>query len=453
MNLIELYKSILKFTGVEVDKDGYAFAEMENRREPILINGSRLALPTYEQLCDQNNKDKVIFHPLSEVILHGKSEVIEKLNSLINIRLNYTFGVIAHSLLNLAASPEFHSSLTSEQSELLYTIKEADETAVKNFVTMMVNGIKADAENVFVKIFLRRRANVRGKQFSRAGIVSFNMFEQLDTEETKILGVKLRKKDKETITALYKFMMPNIDIKETYNRGSDSMVAPFLDSLMQTAMAVASNLNDLLVNYKDHIDGAEKLMFDADWVETFENLEVMTTEIRRIPTQKGNEGKSATGTKPQATATAPAPYVDPVPQVQQPTQYQPPAPQHYQPPMQQPVYQAQPPAAPALVYTDKGIDFNSIVNLNRTVSHAPVQQMPTPFGNPQQQQQYNPQLAQIVSRANSVPSFAAPDPRYMGNQGMYQSPQYQQPQYQPQYQQPQQFQQSPSMQNINSAQL
>jgi len=437
MELIKLYESILKFTGVSVDKDGYAFAELENRREPILINGLRLALPTSEQLRDQNTKDKVIFHPLSEVILHGKSEVIEKLNSLINIRLNYTFGVIAHSLLNLAASPEFHSSLTSEQSELLYTIKEADETAVKNFVSMMINGIKADPENVFVKIFLRRRANVRGKQFSRAGIVSFNMFEQLNTEETKILGVKLRKKDKETILALYKFMMPNIDVKETYNRGSDSMVAPFLDSLMQTAMAVANNLNDLLVNYKDHIDEADKLMFDADWVEVFENLEVMNTEIRRIPTQKGNEGKSATGTTPQAQVTAP--YVDPVPQVQQPTQYQ--------PQVQQPMYQPQQPAAPALVYTDKGIDFNSIANLNRTMQHATVQQMPTPFGRPQQQ--YNPQLAQIMSRANSVPAFAAPDPRYMGNQGMYQQPQYQQPMYQPQ----QQFQQSPSMQNINSVPL
>jgi hypothetical protein len=135
-------------------------------------------------------------------------------------------------------------------------------------------------------------------------------------------------------------------------------VAPYLDALMKTSMALASRFNDILTQYADYIDDGEKLMFDSDWVDTFTDLGVMKAEIRKVPMQAGNEGsesveeRSTPGFRPeivrpqlpvpQTTVPAPAPT----------TQYSPPTPMFQQ---QQPAQQR-----PEVRTTNRGLDFNSI---------------------------------------------------------------------------------------------
>ncbi len=106
-----------------------------------------------------------------------------------------------------------------------------------------------------------------------------------------------------------------------------SDVAPYLDALMNTSIRLASQLNDVIDIFRDHIPEADDLMFDANWVDQFKDLNDLVPEIRRIPPQEGNEGRARIN-EPTQTAPAPTPAMAPqaalpVPQMQQPMQQAP----------------------------------------------------------------------------------------------------------------------------------
>lgn len=360
MELLEVYKSILRFSGLEADTDGFVSTVLGDKREPALVNGKRLVLPTDNHLRG-NDGQKMVFHPLSENILRGESEVITKLTEVINIRLNFTFGIVAQSLLNLVDSPDLHKRLNSSQLALLIAIKEVDNTTLTNFINVMLAGIKSQPTKVFTNIFLNRGGSLNEKRYSRVGVVSFPMWKELQNNAETLFGVKIRVKDRETFKQLYKFVFPSLVTGTEYSRGSDSNTAPFLAVLMNSAMGLASCLNDLLVNYREFIEDADKLMFDGDWTEAFENLEEMVPAIRRIPVQAGNEGRHKVGEvvsdKPVNKVVKPELPAQPVwmPQQPQPTT-----------PTQQP------PAAPqGPVKTSGGLDFNSLMASNPALAGTP----------------------------------------------------------------------------------
>jgi hypothetical protein len=442
--LNQVYSSILLFSGMKADENGYISSNLNDKVEPAFIDGLRLVLPTKYHLGNFEPKEKMIFHPFTENILRGESVVIEKLKKAINIKLNFTIGAVAQSLLNLVASPEQHGNLTSEQSEILTIVKDADEKSVTDFISQMVSGIRNDAERLFVNIYLKRGGNFQGKRYSRVGIVSFPFYEKLKNQEI----TKIRVKDREPYKQLFQFMFPNLDGPEEYNFGSESHVAPYLEALLRSAANVASRINDLCIIYKDYIDQAESLMFDADWLEDFRDLNALVPEIRKVPVQNGNDGSLDTNEKVQA-----------VPQVQQvQNPYQP----VQQPQMQQ---QYQPQVQPVKT-TKRGLDFKSVMQNSPGVQMAgnmlaPVimqqnyqQQM---LQQQQLQQQHaqaaygiapmNPQYPQQPMQQPIPPGFMiAPNGQLVPIQQMQQM---QQPMMQPVYQQPYQQPMQPQYHNLN----
>ena len=396
MELLEVYKSILRFSGLEADTDGFVSTVLGDKREPALVNGKRLVLPTDNHLRG-NDGQKMVFHPLSENILRGESEVITKLTEVINIRLNFTFGIVAQSLLNLVDSPDLHKRLNSSQLALLIAIKEVDNTTLTNFISVMLAGIKSQPTKVFTNIFLNRGGSLNEKRYSRVGVVSFPMWKELQNNAETLFGVKIRVKDRETFKQLYKFVFPSLVTGTEYSRGSDSNTAPFLAVLMNSAMGLASCLNDLLVNYREFIEDADKLMFDGDWTEAFENLEEMVPAIRRIPVQAGNEGRHKVGEvvsdKPVNKVVKPELPAQPVWMPQQPQPAAPPQ---------------QPPAAPqGPVKTSGGLDFNSLMASNPALAG-----MPSPMPG---------QMPYMVQQPN-IPRWAMPQQGYPQQMPMQQMP-------------------------------
>lgn len=427
--LIPLYKSILRFSGLDADDNGFVSTVLDNRREPALIGGMRLVLPTESQLRTANPSERVVFHPLSENILRGESEVIEKLTEVINIRLNFTFGIIGQSLLNLVDSPDLHKRLNPQQMQLMIAIKEVDQTTLTNFINVMLSGIKTQPSKVFVNIFLNQGGCLAGQRHSRIGVVSFPVFKEIKDAAETVFGVKIRVKDRTTFQQLYKFVFPSIVNGDEYSCFSDSRVAPYLDVLMKSAMGLASNMNDLLLTFKDFIEDAEALMFDSNWVQDFENLEALLPEIRRIPVQAGNEGKCKLAEVVGKTKTHQIvkPELPPQQAQQQPVAPVPTPPQQVQPPVynqwqnqapQMPP-QPQPPQAAGVVKTQNGLDFNSIVANNPML----VGGQPMYPGYPQPQMQ--PQIP-------PTPRWAAPtQPQVLVDQ--YNRPYVIGPQGQPMY--------------------
>ena len=401
MELNELYRSLLMFAGINTDIDGYLFTYYQDKKEHFLIDGLRLVLPTQQHLKTSNVKEKIIFHPLAENQFTEESKVINTLTKAINVRLNVVFVALAESLLSLAASPSEHHKLTPSQTELLVALGDVDETSVKNFISLMMNSFKTEESyRYFIKLYLKRRGTVNGKIHSRAGIVTFPFLEKLLKEES-FEPVKLRAKDKLIYANLFEFILPNSNKPESYNFGTSDTVAPYLHTLYKTSELIASNFNDIVKEFADYIDSPEKLLFNSEWVETFENLEVMRNQVRRIPMQGGNEG-DAIITKPLAPPPTNAVVNN------QPTPL-------YAPLVQMPVAPAYavtaytPPPLPEIKTTNAGLDYNSFLARTQPMATPLTPTFGQPVGYRQQQQQ------------QQTPGFMQP---YMQQQ----QPQYQQPQ-------------------------
>lgn len=427
MELNDLYKSILRYAGMDTDAEGYISAIIGDQREPAILSGARMVIPTEYHLRHANPKEKIIFHPLSENVLRGESEVIMKLREVLNIRLNFTFGIIASSLLNLIASPEEHKKLNPDQTELLIAVKDVDNTTVSNFISLMVEGIKTDPNKMFMNIYLKRGGSIGTKRYSRVGIYSFNLYEELQKDSNEIYGVKLRVKDKEALKQLYQYILPALTEDMTaYNRGSESSLAPYLDALMKSSCAVASRFNDIFYQFGDFIDQSDKLIFDSDWVETFENLDVMHSEIRRIPVQAGNEGTLQQAAQP-AVETRPT---LPLPAAPSPTQMHPP---QFTPGFAPPNTMPSAPQAPTVKQTSRGLDWRSLTAVNPALTMsgnamAPILQQHQQVAFQQQQNRPaawdTPPQHQFPMRAQGFQQpFAQPMMPFQGNQG-YQQQQF-----------------------------
>ena len=441
MILIDLYKSILKTANLVTGPDGFVSVTVpkdgELKTEPWIIEGKRVALPTSEQLANPNWKERIVFHPLSENILHVESKILEAFRTKLNQRLNYTFGVLALELLQIATSESVHGLLSPDQASFLSKLKNADEKTMKLLIKLLgaMGGDKP--QNAFVSIFLKKPGTVHDKPFKRVGVVAFPFYKELVKKgATECYDIKMSEKDRKSLIALMEYMMPGLDEPEAYNRGTNSDVAPFLDALMAAVLAVAGPLNDIVELFSNMLatnsarSKPEYLKFEGDWVETFENLAVMLPQIRMVPVQGAIEAmtpkQAMAPTVSAPIGQAPAQQMQLAPQQQQ--FQQPPQFQQTQQPYQQPNYQQQQqPQQPQIVRTANGLDFNSIVQSN------PALQQQIGMGMQGNFQQFNQQQPR-------QPKWTRPDPQQFQQQG-YPNQQFQQPQQFNQFNHPQQQQQ------------
>lgn len=355
MKLLDLYKSVLATAGLISTEDGFVKMKSLDSTKPATIKGKSLVLPTPEHLANPDWSNRVIFHPLFENVMRGESEVLALYRQAINIKLNTVVGVMAVDLLRLATSPAQHAKLNPDQSEYLSRVKNADEKTIDTLAKLMTGSVK-DTQRAFIHVFLKRTGKVAGKQYARVGVVNFPLYNELKKDQSEVFGIKLRRKDRESILALLEYIFPRIDEPEAYNRGSSSDIAPSMEALMKAVAGVAGPLNDVLSMYSNVFDqdNIDQLEFNDEWVAPFENLTAFLPQIRAIPMLPGNEGAvkladaSVTPvTPPQAAQPAQPIHATPVQFANTPIA-QPPSP----PPQQQvPIWQQQqiqPP--PAVIY-------------------------------------------------------------------------------------------------------
>jgi hypothetical protein len=75
MKLLDLYRSILKTAHLIVDAEGFVSQVRGANKEPFLVDGQRLVLPTDEQMR-AGEADTVAFHVLFEYLTRGESPVL-----------------------------------------------------------------------------------------------------------------------------------------------------------------------------------------------------------------------------------------------------------------------------------------------------------------------------------------------------------------------------------------
>ena len=470
MKLLKLYEDILQYCSMKSDEHDEICTVLDEDVKPAMIEGRRLVMPTSKQLKNYHPDKVIIFHPLQEYIDRGESEVVKKLRHHLNVKINFTTFTIATSLLKLVASPAEHRKLNPEQRDLLLSMPTVDMKTEANFVDFVVKRYAEMANRLFANIYLKKAGVYQGKNHARVGIVTFPYYELFDDQELKI-----RQADREAFQAIIEFIFPESKTeKEAYNAYSDSHDAPWLEALLKTSYKLTSRLNELLEMYKAFIPDAEDFMFNLNWIDPIDNLDEYRPEIRRIPSQRGNEGTVERKGEPERSTIparpTPPPSIEraspqnvPVTPQQSPVSHYP---QYPQQPYQQPGYPQypqqpmQPMAPPTVQLTENGkLDFRSVEAVNPAVAAAGMISAPlTQWQMTQQMSQagmmppqgYNPAVAQMPGMRALAPTpnmgypqqlMGYPQPPMMPGMmlGMYPQQPMQQPYqqgYDPRFQQP-----------------
>jgi len=329
------YTSLLKFAGMGVNEEGEIVADLFNSNGPtpnILIGDQKLVFPCQKQFSDPD-QEKIYFHPLCESVLRGgESEVLQKLRNAILTRLNLVTGQITTSLLVIAGSQDLQRRLSPDQNSLLKVVRDANEKTGQNFQAQMLSYLKKKVPSPFVGIYLKKQGTWIGKSYSRVAIITFPFYKELTDPEKKsrhLVG------DHAAYKAVFEYIFPGLDEPDTYNYGTRSHVAPFLDVLTKAAAVLATRLNEIASLFKDFIPEWEDFLFDMDWLETFQSLQALSSEIQEMGDLRGNIGAVPVSEQrhpsqeiPQSSNT-PAKVVAPEPR--QPAPVQPPPEQKKEP--------------------------------------------------------------------------------------------------------------------------
>lgn len=426
--LNRLYTNILSYASLLPDgagkiKTSFVFDDADG--DYVKIEGRELVLPTDENLKSYHPEKVVVFHPLQEFVNRGESDVVKLLRHQVNYRLNYTVLVVASGLLNLVASSAIHKELSPEQRELIRSVPEADPAAVARFTEFVVKRFGTAPGRFFCNVYLKKAGTFQGQKHARIGVVQFPYYEIFsDPDDTK----KLKKGDEAIFKSIMQFIFPESDTDaEAYNNFSDHRDAPWLDCLLKTSYNLAGRLNELLKLYKPYIDDADKYLFNTGWIDPIDDLEPYRAEIRRIPSQKGNEGTTEIDGKEVSTLAPKVDIAKPQARREVPTSVPVARPVNrleMLPPPEEPIFDRygrclNPPPIPDIVPNAEGkVDFRALKANNPMVAAAGmIQTQLTDWVQTQHGQYYDPRLGPpgrgAYPPAMQVDNWGRPiDPRY-----------------------------------------
>lgn len=397
MKINEIYKSVLSFAGMTADEYGFVSVNLVGKQVPTEISGKRLTLPTRENLSKPEGK--IFFHAFSENALHGESEVFKKYKDVVNTRLNLSIGFLMLNLLNIVVSPSIHPKLTPEQKELLKVIGDPNDKSYEDLNMWIQREARKDPSMMFTNIYIKRGGYFGGEKHGRVAIVSFPFHSLLKQESIP----NMRKRDVPVFNNLFEFIFPEVEEEEYYNAPSNSMTAPYMESLLRSAHKISSRINEVANLYKDYITDIEDLTFDLSWTEQFDEIDKLKGVILEIPPQVGNEGARSIVDK--RTDEQFKPVNTSAIQVEQPQPTPQPAPQ----PVQEQVVPGPAPtpvqSAPGPVTGSKTkVDFNTLMGQQyQSQPQAPQYQTPMQPGMYQGQPMYPGQQPNIATQINSTP--------------------------------------------------
>ncbi len=411
MDILELYRQILQSLGCPISPEGLVSTTINGNAEPLIItkaDNKRLTLPTPFYLDNPQEEIMVQFHPMSEGIDKGESEVLTAFKRLVTTNIMYRICDVMALVAKVAADPELQNNLkpavTREFSKYL---NEFDKKTQKVVMEILGKINPSDRDHngkscTAINITLARRINILDKPFQRVAVVSFPLLEALITAKEemqakgngKIFGVTPgRKAQYDLLINLFNFIFPEGEVVGTWSAGSNSLAAPYFHSLLLTYIKIAERLNTVVgMLSKNANKDYPELLYNLSWKDAVQDLSGF---VGHLPSAQHNKGKMAgkseedSDMKSVLTRMAPEVAHAPVQQQQVVQQHQQAAPILVQ---DQPVYQQQ----PVLIQQEEVSSADPFAALNRI--NKPVQQQQ--YGVAMQQAVVNGQLVNIPVQHN-----------------------------------------------------
>lgn len=325
MDLIKtVYPSLIRVVGLSVTDDGFIRQEIsENDFVPATLKGKTLVIPTREQRTGPDTDTKALFHPLYENALEGETPLLAQYRHMLIAATNAKIGAMGRDLLVLAGDTSRHPHLRPDQQEFLRYVPECDEERLKRWDAIWKAVRKpGQLHDSFVTMHVTKAKAIKGQNYGYVATVAFPFYEALieamelvaekkankakaSAKDKVVFGVELRAADLEIFKGLMEYMIPDVDKPEEHMYGSNSNIAPRMDSLMHAFMKLAAHINGIVDTFTNDegqpqvFDGWDDIKFDSDWVEGMNDLEALWPQIKNIP-------RAGALAEPEAPAT-PAP--------------------------------------------------------------------------------------------------------------------------------------------------
>jgi hypothetical protein len=293
--LLELYTQILATVDIKpVDELGrlsYVDPGDPNNITPAAVKGKRLVLPTREALRAPDFwESHVAFHPLSENFLNGESPVLQKLKAMINLKLGAVTAELISWLVSFAADTDRQNSgnVPAGAAKYLKLVPNIKPVTAERFADIFKKSTGSNDKR-FVNLYLKRGGDLLDSRYQWVCTATFPFRHELDGEEPKVFGVKISKKDQESLKALFDYILPDNSEIATYSAGSKIKSACKFDALLRAFANIAERLNEVIQLHKKIIPTYKDLKIDVDWLLSLPELDKLAEVVPALPF---NEGES-----------------------------------------------------------------------------------------------------------------------------------------------------------------
>ena len=304
-NLIQIYKDILSTAWMTANEKGVISRMVDpetGEKSPVMIEDNTdnkkkktAVLPIKENLVGLDSNEFLVIHPLNENPSKPASPVVDFLRRMMSVRLNWVLSTMLPELLVFASSPAKHDLLKPEQLDILTCLADAGKDSASKFLKLLeASKAKNGHFATIVSVYLTRGGVVKEKTYHRAAIVKFTLYEELIKagSDNVVMGVKLSKKDRDLFKKLFERVIPGIDNPQHYSTGSNANVAPFMDSMMNTFLKLFSITNDMVENYRVVFSIPDLMIVPMEWSDELMDIDSLSSIVRLVPPQRGNEGDS-----------------------------------------------------------------------------------------------------------------------------------------------------------------
>jgi len=287
MKILDFYKGLLTTLRYQFNDDGLiSISTPTGSSKPATVEGKRLVLPTSKFMRDGFGEDYQPFHPLSESIARrGTSPVLQHLQRQAKANLAHSFVYLAQQLLTVAAEPALHKDLPPDCADFLKKLSNADKKTVQIFDQVVRAAIK---KNKLITVYLKNGGKYNGKPVNRMAVIRFPIIELIDQVDDTELGVEMSKKHRQTLSALFRMVMPFGDSPEEYSAGSNNRTAPYLHAFLQAYRKVALQMNRIIERYGKPLE----LSLSVFELYSEKSLAGFGEMYDQLPVLSGNEGKA-----------------------------------------------------------------------------------------------------------------------------------------------------------------
>lgn len=290
--LLSHYQSLLLNISIYVDENGLCYSKKNGTdvQIPTVIENRRLTLPTQQLLSNPDFDKTIVFHPFSESIVRGESEMITWMKDRMDIRLNTMIGIMVMDFAAMAASGDLQKKLTTDQLNTVMQFGDADDKTLENVSTLCEALVRGKGQ--WIHLYLRHSGKHGDKQAKRFCKVTFPVYKELLEETAKVSGVTLRVKDRKFLKAVLEYIFDKIGTEDAYSYGSNSEIAPYYHALIHGYAKVGVPMSSRIYLFRKHMEKIANTRIHTDgWLDTFDEAAAASKFVPSMPFNVGIGGQ------------------------------------------------------------------------------------------------------------------------------------------------------------------